>query len=233
MNKPIIDIDSITMKYGKITAVDDVSLSLQSNRVIGLCGPNGAGKTTLIKMIVGLINGFNGEILIDGKRVGKRTKSIVSYQPDVFTLDNNLTGKKAITQYTQLFDDFNQGRFMELSEKLKVPLDIRVKNMSKGMKEKFQLILTLSRDAKVYIFDEPLAAVDPATRDSIVDTIIRYYTKDAVLLISTHIIQDIEVILDEVIFINEGSIVLHENCDKLRTDRMMSIDQIFREEFKW
>ena len=233
MSKEVISINNVSMKYGREYALDDISLTLRSNRIIGLCGPNGAGKTTLIKSMVGLIRSYDGHITILDHSIGKETKALVSYQPDVITLPNSLTPQRAANEYASLYKDFNNKRFFELIEKLKLPMNKSIKNMSKGMREKFQLALTLSRDAHVYIFDEPIAAVDPASRDSILETIIQYYTKDALLIISTHLIQDIETILDEVIFINEGHLILHENCDDLREERGQSIDQIFREEFKW
>ena len=229
----IIEVKNLNMAYGRSKVINNVSLNLSDKKVIGLCGPNGAGKTSLIKMLVGLIMSYEGEILIDGHKVSKVTKEIVSYQPDVINLDSSLTGHKAIKQYKALYSNFEEARFLELFAKLKLPLDKPLGKMSKGMKEKFQLALTLSRNAKVYIFDEPIAGVDPASRDSILETIINNYTNDALLLISTHIISDIESILDEVIFITDGEIILHENCDNLRDERNMSIDQIFREEFRW
>lgn len=165
--------------------------------------------------------------------MSQKTKAMVSYQPDVITLDKNLTGQRTVKEFSDLYSDFDHKRFLELFEKLKLPLNKSLSNMSKGMKEKFQLAITLSRNAHVYIYDEPIAAVDPASRDSILETIIQYYTKDSLLIVSTHLIQDIEAILDEVIFINEGQIILHENCDDLRAQRQMSIDEIFREKFRW
>lgn len=233
MNKNLINIENVTMGYGRTEVIKNVDLQLTSNKVVGLCGPNGAGKTTLIKMIVGLLKGYSGNITVDDYEIGQDSKAVVSYQPDIITLDPNLTGNKVTKIYPGLYKDFNNERFIELFSKLQLPLDKPLKKMSKGMKEKFQLALTLSRDAKVYIFDEPIAGVDPASRDSILDTILSNYTNDALLIISTHLIQDIEPILDEVVFINEGCIQLHENCDDLRAERQMSIDEIFREVFKW
>lgn len=233
MHNKIISIKDVSISYGQVKIIKNISLDLDSNKIIGLCGPNGAGKTTLIKMIVGLLRDFKGNITVHNNEIGYISKSLISYQPDIITLDPNLNGKKALKQYKSLYKDFDEERFSELLIKLKLPNDKPLKKMSKGMKEKFQLALTLSRRAKVYIFDEPIAGVDPASRDSILETIINNYTKDALLLISTHLIQDIESILDEVVFISDGEIVLHENCDDLREKSNMSIDQLFREEFKW
>ncbi len=233
MNNNLITMSNVSMSYGKKRVINDINLSLSNNKVIGLCGPNGAGKTTLIKMIVGLLRDFDGEILIDKNKIGKITKSLVSYQADTITLESNLSGNKIIDLYEKLYQDFDRNKFIDLLTKFKVPLDQPIKKMSKGMKEKFQLALTLSRNAKVFIFDEPIAGVDPASRDSILETIINHYSQDALLIISTHLIQDIENILDEVIFIDDGKVILHQNCDDLREERNQSIDQIFREEFKW
>lgn len=233
MNNNLITMSNVSMSYGKKRVINDINLSLSNNKVIGLCGPNGAGKTTLIKMIVGLLRDFDGEILIDKNKIGKITKSLVSYQADTITLESNLSGNKIIDLYEKLYQDFDRNKFIDLLTKFKVPLDQPIKKMSKGMKEKFQLALTLSRNAKVFIFDEPIAGVDPASRDSILETIINHYSQDALLIISTHLIQDIETILDEVIFIDDGKVILHQNCDDLREERNQSIDQIFREEFKW
>lgn len=233
MNNNLITMSNVSMSYGKKRVINDINLTLSNNKVIGLCGPNGAGKTTLIKMIVGLLRDFDGEILIDKNKIGKITKSLVSYQADTITLESNLSGNKIIDLYEKLYQDFDRNKFIDLLTKFKVPLDQPIKKMSKGMKEKFQLALTLSRNAKVFIFDEPIAGVDPASRDSILETIINHYSQDALLIISTHLIQDIETILDEVIFIDDGKVILHQNCDDLREERNQSIDQIFREEFKW
>lgn len=233
MNNNLITMSNVSMSYGKKRVINDINLSLSNNKVIGLCGPNGAGKTTLIKMIVGLLRDFDGEILIDKNKIGKITKSLVSYQADTITLESNLSGNKIIDLYEKLYQDFDRNKFIDLLTKFKVPLDQPIKKMSKGMKEKFQLALTLSRNAKVFIFDEPIAGVDPASRDSILETIIKHYSQDALLIISTHLIQDIENILDEVIFIDDGKVILHQNCDDLREERNQSIDQIFREELKW
>lgn len=232
-NTNILEISNLTKKYGKREVIRGVNLTLTSGKIVGLCGPNGAGKTTIIKMIVGLLRDFKGEIRVKGNLVGSETKAVVSYQPDVEALDPNLTGKHASATYTDMYTDFDPAVLEDLFIKLKLEGDMPLRKMSKGMREKFQLALTLSRKADVYIFDEPIAGVDPASRDSILATILSNYTKDALLIISTHLIQDIESVLDEVVFVNDGRITLHENCDDLREARNMSIDEIFREEFKW
>ncbi|NLL74166.1 MAG: ABC transporter ATP-binding protein [Erysipelothrix sp.] len=233
MNNTILEIKDLNKHYGKREVIRGVNLSLTSGKIVGLCGPNGAGKTTIIKMIVGLLRDFKGEKRVNGDLVGSTSKAVISYQPDVEALNPSLTGKKAAVTYSEMYEDFDAGLLEDLFTKLKLESDLPIRKMSKGMREKFQLALTLSRKADIYIFDEPIAGVDPASRDSIMDTILSNYTQDALLIISTHLIQDIESVLDEVVFVNDGLITLHENCDDLREARNMSIDEIFREEFKW
>ncbi len=229
----IIEINNLYKKYGNYPVVRNVNLSLEKGKIIGLCGENGAGKTTIIKMIVGLLKDFDGSILIDGKEVGTDSKTIISYQPDRLILQKNLTGKLASKLYQDMYSNFDPMRLEELFVKMKLNGDTPISKMSKGMVEKFQLALTLARRADVYIFDEPIAGVDPASRDSILETILNNYAQDSLLIISTHLIQDIENILDEVIFIKAGEVILHQNCDELREERGKSVDEVFREVFKW
>ena len=233
MRDLILKIDNVSKKYGKTDIIKNVSLNLDAGKIIGLCGENGAGKTTLIKMIVGLLRDYKGNITVGGHEIGPGSKNIVSYQPDVVSLPKTLTGKQASKVYADMYEDFDPLVLEGLFKKMRLDGNMPVSKMSKGMREKFQLALTLSRKADVYIFDEPIAGVDPASRDSIMETILNTYTNDALLLISTHSIQDIERILDEVIFIKDGSVLLHENCDDLREARGMTVDEVFREEFKW
>lgn len=229
----LLEIKNVSKKYGKKEVLKDITLSLDSGKIIGLCGPNGSGKTTLIKSIVGLLKDYKGEILIDGKPVGPETKAIVSYLPDIDSLSGNTTGHKISSLYADMYEDFDIHLLEDLFVKMKLDGKMMVSQMSKGMREKFQLALCLSRKAHIYILDEPIAGVDPASRDSIIETIIETYIDDALLLISTHLIQDIEPVLEEVIFLNEGVVTLHDNCDVLREQHDKSIDALFREEFKW
>lgn len=229
----ILEIKDVNKNYGKNQVLKDVTLSLDSGKIIGLCGPNGSGKTTLIKIIVGLLRDFKGEVLVNGKKVGPESKAVISYLPDIDYLEGNITGHKIASLYQDMYADFDINLLEDLFLKMKLDGSMRVSEMSKGMREKFQLALCLSRKAHIYILDEPIAGVDPASRDSIIETIIETYTRDALLLISTHLIQDIESVLEEVIFLNEGLVTLHENCDVLREKNNMSIDALFREEFKW
>lgn len=229
----VIEIHHLNKNYGRHNVLDNVYLHLEGGKIIGLCGPNGAGKTTLIKILVGLLRDYDGEIKIGGKDIGYETKSLISYLPDINYFADDFNGKKAIGLYNDMYKDFDEKIFLALFESLKLKIDMPLKKMSKGMKEKFQLALCLSRQAAIYLLDEPIAGVDPAARDLIIDTILGNYNQDSLLVISTHLIQDIEAVLDEVVFLNEGRVILHRNCDELREERGMSINEIFREEFKW
>ena len=213
---PLLQLHHITKKFGNKLALDDISLKLPKGKIIGLLGPNGSGKTTLIKLANGLLQPTAGEIVINGLRPCPETKSLISYLPDT----SYLSDKMKVHDILKLFEDLAIAQ----SEKLK--------NLSKGNKEKVQLILVMSRKAKLYILDEPIGGVDPAARDYILKTIINNYSEDASVLISTHLISDIEQVLDEVIFINQGKIVLQENVDDLREQYAQSIDHIFREKFR-
>lgn len=229
----LIEVKKLTKNYGKYNVLKDIDLSLGGGKIIGLCGPNGAGKTTLIKMIVGLLRDYEGDITVGGFEVGFATKSMISYLPDINYFSDTLNGKNASSLYKDMYADFDEMRFIELMEKMQLDSSKPLKKMSKGMKEKFQLALCLSRQAAIYILDEPIAGVDPAARDTIIETILSNYNEDALLLISTHLIQDIEILLDEVVFLNNGKVTLHENCDDLRESRGMSVNEVFREEFRW
>ncbi len=229
----LIEVKKLTKNYGKYNVLKDINLSLGGGKIIGLCGPNGAGKTTLIKMIVGLLRDYEGEITVGGFDVGFATKSMISYLPDINYFSDTLNGKSASALYKDMYADFDEMRFIELMEKMQLDSSKPLKKMSKGMKEKFQLALCLSRQAAIYILDEPIAGVDPAARDTIIETILSNYNEDALLIISTHLIQDIEIVLDEVVFLNNGMVTLHENCDDLRESRGKSVNEVFREEFRW
>lgn len=228
----IVEIKNLSKRYGSILALHDISLSLNSGKIIGLLGPNGAGKTTLIKILTGLIQNYNGEVLIDGHPIGRETKAVVSYLPDAEFIGRSWTVKYAIEFYKDFFADFDENKALELMKILNVPLNQSFKSLSKGTKEKVQLVLTLSRNAKLYIFDEPIAGVDPAARDLIFRLILDNYNKDASIIISTHLIADAEQILDEFIFIQRGVIKMHGDVKKVVEEKGMSIDKLFREEFR-
>lgn len=224
---------NLTKKYGGLVALDNINLSVESGQIIGLLGPNGSGKTTLIKLIHGLLTPTSGKLYINGLEPSPATKSIVAYLPDNNFLNNYMTAEQIITMFTDFFPDFRSNLAYEMLERLGVSKTTRLKNLSKGNKEKVCLILTMSRNALFYVLDEPIAAVDPATRDYILSTILNNYNKESAVLISTHLISDIEQILDDVVFINNGKIYLHKSVDEIRTDYQKSVDELFREVFRW
>ncbi|MGT2947779.1 ABC transporter ATP-binding protein [Streptococcus devriesei] len=229
---PLLQLHHITKKFGKKAALDDISFKLPKGKIIGLLGPNGSGKTTLIKLANGLLQPTSGEIVINGLRPCPQTKSMISYLPDTSYLSDKMRVSDILRLFEDFYSDFDRQKAEQLLEDLAIGQDEKLKNLSKGNKEKVQLILVMSRKAQLYILDEPIGGVDPAARDYILKTIINNYSEDASVLISTHLIADIEQILDEVIFINQGKIVLQEAVDDLREKYAKSIDQIFREQFK-
>lgn len=224
---------NLTKNYGNLTAVDELNLSVQSGKIIGLLGPNGSGKTTLIKMINGLLTPTSGELYVNGLKPGVETRKIVSYLPDNNFLNSYMTAEQIIEMFVDFYEDFRPELAYEMLEKLGVSKTMKLKTLSKGNKEKVCLILIMSRNALLYVLDEPIAAVDPATRDYIVSTIINNYNPEASVIISTHLISDIEPILDEAIFINNGKIVLHKTVDEIREQSGKSVDEVFREVFRW
>jgi ABC-2 type transport system ATP-binding protein len=213
--------------------LNSIDLSIGRGKIIGILGPNGSGKTTLIKLINGLLTPTEGSILVNGMAPGVETKKIVSYLPDNNFLPHWMTAEQIVEFFCDFYEDFRPALAYEMLEKLGVPKNMRLKNLSKGNKEKVCLILVMSRNALLYVLDEPIAAVDPATRDYVISTIINNYNPDASVLISTHIISDIEPVLDEAIFIDKGQIVLHKTVDEIREEKQMSVDGLFREVFKW
>ncbi len=198
----------------------------------GLLGPNGSGKTTLIKMLAGLLKQDAGEITINGQKVGPDTKAVVSYLPERTYFNESLKIKNLVNMFKDFYADFDEARAYHMMELLKIEPEMVFKKLSKGNKEKVQLIMVMSRRAKLYLLDEPIAGVDPAARDYILQTIITNYDTEGSILISTHLISDIENILDDVIFVKEGNIVCHQNADTLRNEKGQSVDEIFREVFR-
>lgn len=228
----ILECKNLSKAYGKKTALSHVDLALDGGHIIGLLGPNGSGKTTLIKLINGLLVPDEGELLIDGMSVGTSTKAVVSYLPDQTYLDMNLKVNEIISYFKDFYTDFDDARAYDMLAKLQINPEDKLKTMSKGTKEKVQLILVMSRRAKLYVLDEPIAGVDPAARDYILDIILSNYDEDATILISTHLIADIENILDQVIFLKDGQIALVSSVDDIRQQQGKSIDTLFREVFK-
>lgn len=228
----LIEAKDLTKNYGKKTAVDHISFSIEGGHIIGLLGPNGSGKTTLIKMLNGLLSPTSGTLYYKGNPIGVESKKHISYLPDHTYLNMNQRVSDVISYFKDFFDDFDENRAYDMLEKLQINPSDRLKTMSKGTKEKVQLILVMSRRADLYILDEPIAGVDPAARDYILDIILSNYDPDASILISTHLIADIENILDEVIFIKNGQICLSSSVDDIREKDGKSIDALFREVFK-
>lgn len=223
----------LTKKYSNVLALNKIDLTIESGKIIGILGPNGSGKTTLIKLINGLLTPTSGSILINGEAPGVETKKVVSYLPDNNFLPSWMTAEQIVELFCDFYEDFRPNLAYEMLDRLGVPRKMRLKNLSKGNKEKVCLILVMSRNALLYVLDEPIAAVDPATRDYVISTIINNYNPNASVLISTHIISDIEPVLDEAIFINRGQIVLHKSVDEIREEKGMSVDALFREVFRW
>ncbi len=222
----------LSKRFGAVQALDDVTLSVAPGRVVGLLGPNGSGKTTLIKLANGLLTPTNGEITICGYKPGKESKALVSYLPDRCCLPEWMSAKQLMDLYDDFYEDFDRARANDMMARLGLNEGLKVSQMSKGTKEKVQLILVMSRKAKLYLLDEPIGGVDPATRDYILDTIIRNYSEDASVVISTHLISDVENVLDDVIFLREGKVSLQANVDDLREQYGKSVDAVFREVFR-
>ena len=229
---PILECRNLSKRFGSVQALDEVTLKIEPGRVIGLLGPNGSGKTTLLKLANGLLTPTSGEILIDGYAHGKDSRRLVSYPPDRPYLADWMKVRQLLDFFEDFYADFDRDRATEMLLRLNIGEDMRIKEMSKGTREKAQLILVMSRRAKLYLLDEPIGGVDPATRDYILDTIIRNYSPEAAVMISTHLIADVEQILDDVVFINQGKIVLQSSVDEIREEHGMSVDQYFREVFR-
>ena len=228
----LLECKNLCKSYGDKKILKDVNLKIPKGKIIGLLGKNGTGKTTLIKLINDLLTPTSGEVLINGKRPGVESKKIISYLPEKTYLDREMKVRDAIKYFEEFYDNFDSKRAIKLLKDLDLDINIKIGKMSKGMQEKLQLILVMSRNASLYILDEPLGGVDPATRDYILDTILSNFSEGASVIISTHLIADIERILDEVIFIDKGKIVLTSSTDELRKKEKASIDEIFRRNFK-
>lgn len=231
-NAQLIEIKGLTKRYQQTTALSEVNLTLQSGRIIGLLGPNGSGKTTLLKIMAGLIKEYTGEVTISGHKIGSKTKALVSYLPDQPYFSSWMTPRDMIALFQDFYADFDANKCQEMFQKLGLSETQKIKTMSKGMIEKTQLCLIMARNAKIYLLDEPLGGVDPAARDFILDTILTNYNEDATILMSTHLISDVERIFDTVIFIKDGEIALHDDIDNIRAREGKSIDDLFREVFK-
>ena len=228
----LVEIHNLKKSYDKRKeALHDLTLTLPRGRIVGLLGPNGSGKTTLIKLLNGLLVPDGGEILIDGEKPGPSTKAKVSYLPERTYLKNGATIRELLSYFQDFYEDFRTDRAREMLAALRIEENARIRALSKGTREKVQLILVMSRDASLYILDEPIAGVDPAARDYILRTIITNYNENATVLISTHLITDIENILDEVVFMKEGRLLLQASVEEIREEKGKSVDAYFREVF--
>ena len=229
----LLKCENLSKRFGSKVALDRVSLTVERGKIIGLLGPNGAGKTTLIKLINGLLTPTEGTILVDGEKPGPKTKAKVSYLPDVNYLYHWMSVEQIVSMFGDFYKDFRTDLAYQMLERLGISKKDQLKTLSKGNKEKMALILVMSRNASLYVLDEPIAGVDPAARDYIISTIINNYNPEASVLISTHLISDIEEVLDEVIFLKNGSVVLHQSVDEIREQHQKSVDDLFREVFAW
>ena len=228
----LLEVSHITKSYGNNKVLDDVTFNIPKGKIVGLLGPNGSGKTTLIKLINDLLKEDDGTIKVNGLDLGVETKKLISYLPDKNYLNNNMTVLELLNYFKDFYEDFRIDKAKELIGKLDLDLNQKLKTMSKGTKEKVQLILVMSRKAKLYILDEPIGGIDPAARDYIINTILTNFSDDASLLISTHLISDLEKVLDEIIFLKNGKVVRSGSTDEIRKETKLSINDLFREEFK-
>lgn len=229
----LLKTENLTKTFGKNVALNNVNLTVESGKIIGLLGPNGSGKTTIIKLINGLLVPNGGKLYVNGNEPGTESKKSVAYLPDNDFLTPSMTVKKTVELFCDFFEDFRAELAFKMLSNLNIDTGAKLKTLSKGNREKVALILVMSRNAKLYLLDEPIAGVDPATRDYIISTIIGNYNPDASVIISTHLIADIESVLDEVIFIKQGEVVLHKSVDEIREENGKSVDELFREVFKW
>ena len=228
----LLEVKHVNKSFNNKEILKDVNIKIDGGKIIGLLGKNGAGKTTLIKLINDLLTPTSGEILVNGKSVGIESKKVISYLPERTYLNKQMKVYEVLEYFKDFYEDFDIDKAKKLLKDLDLDINEHLSKMSKGMQEKVQLVLVMSRDADLYILDEPLGGVDPATRDYILDTILSNFNENASVIISTHLISDIERILDEVIFIDKGKVILQSDADKLRNKEKSSIDEIFRRMFK-
>lgn len=229
---PILECKNLTKSYGRKNALEHINLSIPRGKIVGLLGPNGSGKSTLIKLCNELLTPTSGEILIDGKHPGIETKRIISFLPERTYLNDWMKVSEMMDFFKDFYEDFNTEKAFDMLKRLKIDPSDRLKTLSKGTKEKVQLILVMSREAQLYLLDEPIGGVDPAARDYILSTIINNYNENSTIIISTHIISDIEKILDDVIFLKEGQVVNYKTVDEIRNESGKSVDALFREVFR-
>ena len=227
----IVQISGLNKSYGYKQIIKDMNLNLEGGKIIGLLGPNGSGKSTLIKILGGVLKPDSGNVTIDGKQIGIDTKRIVSYLPERTYLSPSLKVREAISMFDDFYEDFKTERAEEMLNRLNINLNDTIKSLSKGTREKVQLVLVMSRDALVYLLDEPMGGVDPAAREYILKTILSNYNENACVIISTHLISDVEKVLDQVLFIQNGYVILNSTVDEIRDEKKESVDALFREVF--
>ncbi|MCL2753541.1 MAG: ABC transporter ATP-binding protein [Defluviitaleaceae bacterium] len=228
----ILKINNLNKNYGKFQAVKNLSFDVPKGQIVGLLGPNGSGKTTIIKTIMGLMSDYKGEVSIVGEQPGYVANKYISYLPDTGHIPRWLTVTQAIQLFVDFYEDFDAGRAKDMLMRMQIPLDKKLKALSRGMQEKVNLSLVMSRRAKLYVLDEPIGAVDPASREFIIETILKNFDENGSILISTHIIADIEPVLDRAIFLRHGELVLNDEVEKIRQEKGQSLDELFREVFK-
>lgn len=233
MNNTLVSARSLTKTYQHITALNNINIEIGSGKIVGLLGPNGSGKTTFIKLLCGLLQPTSGILTVDGKNIGIQTKSIISYLPDRMFIADWFKACDLMEFFADFYDDFDKNKAMEMLAALGIAPNDKIKTMSKGTKEKIQLAMIMSRKAKLYLLDEPIAGVDPAARDFILNTILTNYNEEGTVIISTHLISDIERVLDEAIFLQNGNIVRYDTVDNIREQEGKSVDQLFREIFAY
>lgn len=228
----ILQCHALSKHYGSKAALNEISLGLPKGQIIGLLGPNGSGKTTLLKLAAGLLTPTSGIILVDGKVVGPETKAIVSYLPERTYFDQGMRVAECLEFFSDFYADFDRPRAEEMLKLLQVPTDAKMKTLSKGTKEKVQLVLVMARRAKLYLLDEPIGGVDPAARDYILQTILQNYGSESTILISTHLISDIENVLDSFVFIQNGRLLCADSVENVRMEKGMTLDAYFKEVFR-
>ncbi len=228
----MLKIEGLKKSYGSNLVLDDISLELKSNNIVGLLGPNGSGKTTLIKIIAGLIQDYDGSVFVGGEPISYKTKSKISYLPEQQILNEWWRISTAVKFYSDFFDNFDVDKFYSMMKLFNLDVNMKIKNLSKGMKEKVNLGLALCKQADIYLLDEPLGGVDPAARSTILENIIQNYNKSSLLILSTHLITDIEPVLDRAVFIKDKKVLLNEDTDVIRSKNSMSVDEFFRETYR-
>lgn len=229
---PLIDMRHITKRYGQKTALNHVNIRIEAGKIIGLIGSNGSGKTTWLKLLAGLVQQTEGELYVDGKKIGKETKAVVSYLPDSPRFDDWMRVEDALRFYELFYPDFEMDAALAMLEEMKIGEKDKISSLSKGAKEKLYVIVTLARRAKLYLLDEPLGGIDLLAREQVLQMILNHYREDSTIIISTHLISEIERMFDEVIFLKNGNLVLHENAEQLRMEKGKAVNELFREVFE-